>query len=212
MITIRIIDSCCERYTVRSTCDCLGRMYDNIAEEIRVERPESELGNVCTMIIKHDNETIDQVLVGNEPIKISRNLSRFASVDVSFVFTNESGYEKHSEIRNFYFAKSHKLEDFEPETPQQEININTLIGKGFVSVALNGNFIQFFNIVGDKVGEVDLSNFSGGSGGGSGDIAQDAVVVDEVLEFLSTNASVVNEALELDDKNINNGILEVNNG
>lgn len=212
MITIRLIDENPERYTQKADTYCLGRMYDHIAEEIRVEKPESELDNVCTMIIKHDNETIDQMLVGNEPIKISRNLSVFESVDVSFVFTNESGYEKHSEIRNFYFAKSHKLEDFEPETPQQEININTLIGKGFVSVALNGNFIQFFNIVGDKVGEVDLSNFSGGSGGGSGDISQDAVVVDEVLEFLSTNASVSNEALELNDKNINNGILEVNNG
>ena len=162
MKTIQIIDNSCERYNIKSDCTCLGRRWDNLAEQLKVIKPVGEENNVCAMIVLHDNNVVDHIIVGDEPIDITSNLSQYQNIQIGFSFSNESGYIKNSEVGSFYFADAVKPTDFVPMPPQQEANLNNLIGRGFVSSAVVDGFLYFYNITGDIVSAVDLSKFVGG--------------------------------------------------
>lgn len=208
--TIEIIDEGKERYIIKSDCDCLGRRYDNNAEKVKIIKPGNEINNNCTMVVSYADRIIDHIIVGDEPVYITSNLSQYCDVDISFSFSNDTGYIKNSEIKNFYFAKSLKPDGFVPAEPEQKENIDTIINNGFASVQLDGNYLKFFNMSGKVVGLVDLSNFNGG---GSGEPTYEDKVVGEILEMLSSNASVSSETLEFfNDTSIDNEILEVTNG
>lgn len=170
MITIRLIDNNCERYTQKPECTCLGRRWDNIAEKIQVVKPQGEENNVCAMIVLHDNEIVDHIIVGEEPIDITSNLSQYESVSIGFSFSNESGYIKNSEVKSYYFADAIKPTNFVPIPPQQEENLNNIIGKSFVRSELVGNVLNFYNIVGEIISSVDLSGFAGGGGSSGGSV------------------------------------------
>ena len=191
--TIEIIDEGKERYIIKSDCDCLGRRYDNNAEQVQVIKPTNEINNLCTMIVSYGDRIIDHITVGDEPVYITSNLSQYCDVDISFSFSNDTGYIKNSEIKNFYFAKSQKPDDFVPAEPIQKGNIDTLINNGIVSAELNGNDLNFLNMQNNIVSKIDLSSFEGGSTGGGIDASVDG----EVLEFTSSNI------------NVNDGVLEV---
>lgn len=161
MKTIHILDTGCERYTIKSDCSCLGRQWDNIAEELQIVIPEREKGNVCTMIVSADGVVIDHLDIKDEPKEITNALSRFSTVEISFTFTNESGYVKNSEIRTFYFDEARMPEDFVPVEPEQSSKIDILLGNGIVRADLDGNIVRFYNSNGDKVQDLDLESVGG---------------------------------------------------
>lgn len=161
MKTINIIDNGCERYTIKADCTCLGRQWDNEAEELQVVIPEREISNTCTMIVSASGEVIDHIDIKGEPKKITNVLSRHNGVEISFSFTNETGYVKNSEIKNFYFAEARKPEDFVPVEPEQTGKIDILLGNGFVRAELMDGVIHYFNANGDKVQDLDISKVGG---------------------------------------------------
>lgn len=161
MKTINIVDSGCDRYTIKSDCDCLGRQWDNLAEQIQVVKPSSEAGNVCTMIVSTGGVVIDHMDIKDEPKDITNVLSRNEIVEVSFTFTNEGGYVKNSEIKTFYFAEARKPEDYVPVEPEQTGKIDVLLGNGFVRADLDGNIVRFYNSNGDKIQDLDISGIGG---------------------------------------------------
>lgn len=172
MITIRLLDNSSERYIQKSDTQCLGRRWDNIAEQIKVIKPVGEENNVCAMIVYADGNPVDRILVGNEPIDITSLISQFPSVEISFIFTNADGYVKNSEIKNYYFADARKPDDFVPMTPEQWTNIDVVMGGSFVRAKLQDSMIIFYNMANQEVGSVDLSGFGGGTGS-SGGISQE---------------------------------------
>lgn len=157
MITIQLIDSGCERYTQKTDCTCLGRRWDNMAEQIQVIKPKGEENNVCAMIVYSDGKPVDRILIGDEPIYITSVLSQFATVDISFIFTNADRYVKNSQIVNYYFAEARKPDDFVPMTPEQWTNIDIILGGSVTKVSLEGNVIKYYNLVGQVISEVDLT-------------------------------------------------------
>lgn len=157
MKTIHIIDNGCERYTIKAECTCLGRQWDNEAEEIQVVIPEREISNTCTMIVSASGEVIDHIDIKGEPKKITNVLSRHNGVEISFSFTNETGYVKNSEIKNFYFAEARKPEDFVPVEPEQTGKIDILLAEAFIRVEQDGKIIRFFNANGDLSQEIVLA-------------------------------------------------------
>ena len=161
MKIINIVDTGCDRYTIKSDCYCLGRQWDNLAEQIQVVKPKSEEGNVCTMIVSSDGVVIDHLDIKDEPKDITNVLTRHTVVEISFTFTNESGYVKNSEIKGFYFAEGRKPEDFVPVEPEQTGKIDLLLGNGFVKAVADGNIVRFYNSNGDKVQDLDLSGIGG---------------------------------------------------
>ena len=157
MITIRLIDNGCERYIIESECYCLGRMWEHLAEKIQIVKPKSEENNVCTMIVSANGVVIDHLDIKDEPKDITNVFTRNEIVEISFTFTNETGYVKNSEIKEFYFAEGRKPEDFVPVEPEQTGKIDIVLGNGFVKADLNGNIVRFYNANGDKVQDLDLS-------------------------------------------------------
>lgn len=161
MKTINIIDEGCERYTIKSDCYCLGRQWDNLAEQIQVIKPIQEADNVCAMLVYSEGQPVDRILVGNDPIDITSVLSQFPSVEISFIFTNADDYVKNSEIKSFYFAEARKPDDFVPMTPEQWTNIDVVMGNSVIKQVLDGNIIRSYNLVGQVVSEIDLTSLLG---------------------------------------------------
>lgn len=157
MKTIHIIDNGCERYTIKADCTCLGRQWDNEAEELQVVIPEREKTNTCTMIVSAGGVVIDHIDIKDEPKKITNVLSRNEAVEISFTFTNETGYLKNSEIKHFYFAEARKPEDFVPVEPEQTGKIDILLAEAFIRVEQDGKIIRFFNANGDLSQEIVLA-------------------------------------------------------
>lgn len=168
MKTINIIDNGCDRYTIKSDCYCLGRQWDNMAEQIQIVKPKSEEGNVCTMVVSVNGIVIDHLDIKDEPKNITNVLSRFPVVEISFIFTNVDGYVKNSEIKTFYFDEARKPEDFVPVEPEQTGKLNELLANGFVDASLEDKVIKFYNANGEVASEIDLSSFNGGGGEISG--------------------------------------------
>lgn len=157
MKTIKIVDSGCDRYTISSDCYCLGRQWDNMAEQMKIIKPSSEENNVCTMIVSSSGVVIDHLDIRDDPKSITNVLSRYPVVQISFSFTNEDGYVKNSEIKEFYFASARKPEDFVPVEPEQTGKIDILLSKGYVDTILDGQTMNFYNANSEKVRSIDLS-------------------------------------------------------
>lgn len=161
MKIINIIDTGCDRYTIKSDCYCLGRQWDNLSEQIQVVKPEREKDHVCTMIVSADGVVIDHLDIKDEPKDITNVLSRHLNVEISFTFTDVDGYVKNSQIKEFYFEEARKPEDFVPVEPEQTGKIDILLGDGFIKADLDGNIVGFYNANGDKVQDLDLSSVGG---------------------------------------------------
>ena len=157
MKTINIVDTGCDRYTIKSECDCLGRQWDNEAEEISVIIPQREIGNTCTMIVSADGVVIDHIDIKDVPKKITNVLSRNEVVEISFTFSNENGYVKNSEIRTFYFAEARKPEDFVPVEPEQTSKLDIVLGQAFIRAEADGKIIRFYNANSEVAQEIELA-------------------------------------------------------
>lgn len=169
MKTIQLLDNGCDRYTIKSDCYCLGRQWDNEAEEMQVIIPEREKGNTCTMVVSTNGKVIDHIDIKSEPKKITNVLSRNSTIEISFTFTNETEYVKNSEIKSFYFEEGRKPEDFVPVEPEQTGNLNILLSNGFVEATRVDKMLNFYNANGEIVNSVDLSDLGGGETGGTTD-------------------------------------------
>lgn len=157
MITIRLIDDSPERYTQRADTYCLGRMYDHIAEEVQVIKPKGEENNVCAMIVKANGEVVDHIIIGNEPIKVTSNLSQYESVTIAFSFSNQTGYIKNAEPKSYYFAYAEKPSEFVPMPPEQWTNVDLVMGSSLTKAVLEGSIIRYYNLANQVMSEVDLS-------------------------------------------------------
>lgn len=162
MRNIKIIDNNAERYTIKASTNILGRRYDNIAETLKVEIPQKEIGRVCTMIVTANGNVIDHINVTEEPIPITSNLSQYKHIQIGFSFSDATGYIKNSKIEMFSFLDAQKPDDFLPIPPEQSGNIDALIGLGFADVRRkvgHPNTLEFRNVLGNIVKEIELSNF-----------------------------------------------------
>ena len=157
--TIKIIDSGDARYCLDPHFEVLGRMWDNEAEKIVVVKPDIEKDHACIMIVTADGKTIEHIVVGDEPIPVTNILSRHSSVRIGFTFGGVDGYTKNSEVKEFYFLKAQKPEDFVPVEPENKENLELLVAKGFVDVKLANNEVLFYGIKGNVVATVHLSGF-----------------------------------------------------
>ena len=158
MITIRLIDNGCERYQQKSDCTCLGKRWDNISEKILVIKPDCEQYNVCAMIVTHNGEVIDHIIVGNEPIDITTNLSQYSNVDIGFSFSNATGYVKNSSKANYYFGDSQKPSDFVPMQPEQWTNVDLVLGGSITRVKLEGTALIYYNLKGQELSRADVKD------------------------------------------------------
>ena len=137
-----------------------GRLYDNEADTIQIVRPAGEADSVCTLIFTDVNGgVIDHVVMTSDEWKITSNVSQYANVQFGFSFARQDGYIKNSEIGTGQFLPALKPDDFVPVAPDQQTNLDYLIGHGFTGSKLNGNSIEFYNMNGDKVVSFDLSPF-----------------------------------------------------
>lgn len=157
---IKIIDSGYDRYTIEPSEIVLGRQYDDKADTIVVEVPESERENLCVMVITNINGTpIDNIVLKNWEYSIRNNVSQYKYVKIGFRFINQDGYNKGSEILVGQFLPAQSPDNFVPAEPEQRANFEYITKYGFTDSRLDGNELQFFNLDGDKVVAFDLSPF-----------------------------------------------------
>jgi hypothetical protein len=132
-------------------------MWEHLAEQIQVVKPKGEENNVCIMIVSANGVVIDHIDIKDEPKDITNVLTRHPVVEISFTFTNETGYTKNSEIKGFYFEEGRKPEDFVPVEPEQTGKIDILLSEAFIRVEQDGKIIRFFNANGDLSQEIVLA-------------------------------------------------------
>ena len=159
MKTIKIIDSGEDRYTIDADSYVLGRRYDNNAEKINIIIPETEKDSICVMIVTRNNEVIDHIIIENNYIDITGNLTQYESVNIGFSFSKVDGYIKNSEIKRFTTLPAQKPDDFIPVEPEQKQSIEILSKYGFVSAELDNNMLVFKNALGNVASSVQLSGF-----------------------------------------------------
>lgn len=160
MVTIKLKDDGYERYALERNTDILGRMYDNDAESIEVIKPENETETVCVMIITHDDEVVDHILVENKPIFIKNTISQYENVMIGFSFSKSNGYVKNSEVRLFSFLRAQKPDDFVPIEPEQKTNIDNLIGQAIVDIQLTDDYkLNIYDVKENVKRALDLSPF-----------------------------------------------------
>lgn len=158
---IKIIDSGKERYSIEPKKFILGRMYDNDADTIKIERPIDEIDSICTMIITDQvGKVIDHVIMENDEYLIKSAITQNRLIQIGFSFSRRDGYIKNSEIILGEFLTAQKPDGFVPVEPEQKKSIDYLISYGFTDSKLVGNELQFFNMNGDKVVAFDLSDFT----------------------------------------------------
>lgn len=158
---IKIIDSGKERYSLEPKKLILGRMYDNDADTIKIERPIDEIDSICTMIITDQvGKVIDHVIMENDEYLIKSAITQNRLIQIGFSFSRRDGYIKNSEIILGEFLTAQKPDGFVPVAPEQKKSIDYLISYGFTDSKLVGNELQFFNMNGDKVVAFDLSDFT----------------------------------------------------
>lgn len=161
IMTIKIVDSGLDYYTVEPKKVVLGRMYDNIADKIQIIRPNTEQDSLCTMIITDINgAVIDHIIMENDTWEITNNVSQVKLIKIGFSFSRKNGYVKNSEIIIGEFLLAQKPDGFVPVEPEQKKNIDFLISYGFTDSKLNGNELEFYNMNGEKVVSFDLSPFT----------------------------------------------------
>lgn len=160
MVTIKLKDDGYERYALGRNTDILGRMYDNDAESIEVIKPENESESICVMIITHDDEVVDHILVENKPISIKNTISQYENVMIGFSFSKSNGYVKNSEVRLFSFLRAQKPDDFVPIEPEQKTNIDNLIGQAIVDIQLTDDYkLNIYDVKENVKRALDLSPF-----------------------------------------------------
>lgn len=160
MKSIKIIDDGHDRYSLLIPDNCLGRMYDNNAESIVVEKPASEANSVCTMIVTYMDTVVDHINVGNEPIPIRSNISQYESIRIGFAFTRADGYTKNTDVKKCKFEEAQKPDDFVAVQPEQQISIEYLLQFGFSKVEKQGTRLTFLNVDGEVVSTIDMATFS----------------------------------------------------
>lgn len=157
MVVIDIIDSGLDYYTLSASTNVLGRMYDNKAEYIKVNKPTAEANNICLMYFSdYDGNLIDTISVLDENIPIKNNISQYGIVNISFSFINTENKTKNSEIMEFMFLEAQKPYNFSPE-PSDELPFDILFKKGFTDAKLNNSNIEFYNYKGELVKALNLS-------------------------------------------------------
>ena len=160
---VEIVDNGNERYTIKTTSNVLGRQWDNNAESLIVRFPQHEIdtNSTCTMVVAIGNLIIDYVAIQHEnPKPISNFLSKNELVKIGFFFSNENGYIKETEPKNFVFLSALKPDEFIEEQPEQKANINELLSRAVVAQGLDGNNLWGKNLFGEKVISFDLSPFT----------------------------------------------------
>lgn len=159
--TIKILDTGLDRYTIDPAQIVLGRQYDDKADTIIVEVPESEKDNMCIMYVIDINGTpVDNIILNDLQYTIRNNVSQNRYVKIGFRFINRDGYNKGSEMIVGQFLPSPMPDSFVPTDPEQKKNIEYLVKYGFTDLKLVGNEIQAFNMSGEKVVAFDLSPFT----------------------------------------------------
>lgn len=158
---IKLIDSGADRYLVEPKELMLGRQYDNEADKIIIERPVSEAGSVCVMLVTDINGNyIDHITISNDEYLIQSHISMNKYVKIGFRFFRKDGYSKGSEILVGRFKTAQKPYDFSPNDPKQKQDIDYLVKYGIVDIKLVGNEIQAFNMDNEVVVAFDLSPFT----------------------------------------------------
>lgn len=159
MKTIKIVDSGQDKYTLQANTNILGRRYDNIAETIIIEKPDSEINSTCILIATYGGTVIDHIIVQGNTIDVTSNLSQYESINIGFSFTRPDGYVKGSEIKRFNFLTAPRPDGFVPVPSEQKATVDYLTQYGFVDAVLDNNILKFKNYNGDDVKEVQLSGF-----------------------------------------------------
>ena len=163
MRTIEIVDNGTDRYTISADSLVWGRRYDNAAEQITVVKPEAEADSVCVLIATYGSTVVDHVIVGEEPLLVSSNLSQYDKINVGFAFTRDDGYIKNSEVVAVSFLPAQRPDGFVPSTPAQKLSIDTLIAQGFTGVGIEEGNITFTNTRGDNVAILPMSDITSGA-------------------------------------------------
>lgn len=160
MKIIKILDEGHDRYTLSVPDNCLGRMYDNNAEYITVEKPANEANSICTMIVTCMDVVVDHINVDNEPIPIRSNISQYENIRIGFAFTKADGYTKNTETKKFKFLEAQKPDEFVPVEPAQKVSIEYLLQFGFSAIEKEGTQLKFLNVDNEVVSSIDLATFS----------------------------------------------------
>lgn len=164
MITnIKILDTGRERYQISADNNVLGRRYDNNADQICVQVPEAEQNSMCVMIITCFGLVVDHILVvDNEPIDITSNLSQHENIRIGFCFLRESDndYIKNSEIKRFSFSPAQKPGDFVPAPAEEVNNLNKLLLYGYSSSQLDNGVLKFYNVNNQLVHSITIEGVS----------------------------------------------------
>lgn len=160
---IKIIDSLKDYYTLEPKELILGRRYDHLADEIRIERPSSEKDNSCVLIFADlSGSIIDIIDMEENSYKIKDSISQYENVTLCFSFSNDTGYRKGSEVILGKFQKSLKPYDFIPVEPERKTEIEKLLKNGVIDINWKegtNNILEIKRLDDDDDIELNLSPF-----------------------------------------------------
>ena len=162
MVEIRIFLCECGEYEIEASSTMLGTMYEDGVQSIRVVKPESEVDSKCTMIVSANGKLVDNIVVGDEPIAVTSNMSQYNPVRISFSFERADGSIKNVTGKQFYFFFGEKPDQFVPVAPEQKEEIDKVVQSGFAGIQWKEgghNTLQFLNSSGEVVKEIELSGF-----------------------------------------------------
>ena len=161
-VNISFQDVGTDKYIQKRPTKILGRQYDSKAITIKITRPQSEDSSSLFMIVTHNKRVVDNILVKENEVQITRALSKYKNINIGFSFTRPDGYVKNSSIEEYLFLDAQDPDSTIETEPEQQISINRVISESFINVDWKQgthNTLQFKNVNGEVVNEIELSGF-----------------------------------------------------
>ena len=162
MVELKICRCECGEYEIEASSSVLGTMYEDGVESIRVVKPEDEIGSACRMLVTANGKLVDNIVVGDEPVVVTSNMSQYNPVRIGFSFERADGTVKNVVGKQFYFFFGEKPDQFVPVAPEQKEEIDKVVQGGFTDIVWKEgghNTLQFLNSSGKVIKEIELSGF-----------------------------------------------------
>lgn len=117
MVRVSFIETASGKYNLQTNTNTVGRQWDNLANAFSIQIPIEQRNRTCSMLFYFENRFVDMIIVNSETIDVRNNISQYPYIDISFRFTDASGYVKNTEVKRFYFESSCKPANFVPGSP-----------------------------------------------------------------------------------------------
>lgn len=117
MVRVSFIETASGKYNLQTNTNTVGRQWDNLANAFSIQIPIEQKNRTCSMLFYFENRFVDMIIVNSDNIDVRNNISQYPYIDISFRFTDASGYVKNTEVKRFYFESACKPSNFAPGSP-----------------------------------------------------------------------------------------------